>query len=206
MESSPHNNPFQSNNHSPYSLEREWTLTVSIQLGKDFAPPLALLVRLNNIAVTPEGETRRQRGWRPIVWKIDRGWCNRLKWVKASTRRIHTHIRRRAPAPPAARPPSVPREGIFHAFKPPGSDKPLTTSAYCDTFVGPEEVSTTMPPLTGMLERKHTLFHLKGRFDWLAQSNFLEWEMAQKTLTQIYLFIRESQWKYEDAGFVILDF
>ncbi len=72
MESSLHNNPIQSNNQSAYSREREWTLTAGIQLGKDFALPSAQLVRLNNIAVTPEGENCPLSGWRPIVWRIDK--------------------------------------------------------------------------------------------------------------------------------------
>ncbi|CAB1422554.1 unnamed protein product [Pleuronectes platessa] len=86
-------------------------------------PPEARGVRLSDTAVTLEGENRPLREWRPIVWRTDRGLCNRLK------------------------------EDIFHAFKPPGSDKPLTTAAYCDTLVGPEEAFATAPPLTGILER-----------------------------------------------------
>lgn len=85
MESSLHNNPIQSNNHSQYISECVcvrvcvWSSTVSIQLGKDFDLPEAQLVKLHNKAVTPEGEKRPLQGWRPIVWRIDKAWCNRLR-------------------------------------------------------------------------------------------------------------------------------
>lgn len=144
---------------------------------------------MNNKAVSA---WRWTDGWRPIVCRIDKGWCNRLKWVKAFTHwRTHTYIN----TSPHRSSSFAPRESIFHAFKLPCSDKPLTTSAYCDTFVGPEEVSSTMPPLTGVLERKHTLFCHEATLDWLAQSNFSEWEMTRKALTPIYLFFMEPQIK-----------
>lgn len=114
LESSTYNNAYQSNNPPPYTSERDWTQTVSIQLGKAFEPPPAQLAGLNNIVVTPEGERRLLRGWRPIVWWIDAGWCNRAKWVKAFTH-IHCHTRFLL----IAHPPSSPGRVFFmHSKRP----------------------------------------------------------------------------------------
>lgn len=73
MGSTPHNNPIQPNNQSAYSPEFERTLTVSIQLGKDFDLPVAVLVTVNNIAITFEAGKGPLHGWRPIVKGIDKG-------------------------------------------------------------------------------------------------------------------------------------
>lgn len=132
--------------------------TVSIQLGKDLISPPAQLVKLTNTAVTPEGETRRPCGCRPIVWRIDKPQCNRLKRARALT---HRH----SPSPHHLF--SIrPQRGYFSCFQAPKSDKSLTHSASCDTFVSPEEVFTTMPPLTGILKYSSS----EKMYNWAASA------------------------------------
>lgn len=112
-------------------------------------------------------------------------------WSELRPMQAHTHAHKHIHTlRDTLHPASVPWEGIFHAFKAAGSDRALTTPAYCDTLVGPEEVLTAAPAFDGpswegirIILPWSCLFFF---FDWLAQSvKFLEWEMAQASDTNL---------------------
>lgn len=114
-------------------------------------------------------------------------------WSELRPMQAHTHAHKHIHTlRDTLHPASVPWEGIFHAFKAAGSDRALTTPAYCDTLVGPEEVLTAAPAFDGpSWEGIRIILPWSCLFfffliDWHSQSSFWS-ERRPRLLTPISL-------------------